>query len=171
MHVEVKVTSAMLEIANQKAKELGELKNSMTQGEGNVTGFLGELIAQHVMGGELHNTRDYDLMLPGDIKADVKSHRSFVVPQPHFNFSLSGINTSQACDIYIFVRLLKDLTSGWCIGWMEKSVFFEEAMFIQQGQVDRRNNWRARCDCWSMTMQQLSDPKSQVILRPKSEPA
>lgn len=85
--IEVSITSEMLQIAKEKAKKLGELRNSITHGEGNVAGYLGELIVQKIMGGEIKDTRDYDLLSPEGVKYDVKTKRCSGVPEPHFECS------------------------------------------------------------------------------------
>ena len=43
------ITSA----ARKKAEELGVVRKSITHGEGNVAGFIGEHLAQSVYGGEM----------------------------------------------------------------------------------------------------------------------
>lgn len=153
--IEVTITDEMLDIAKEKADKLGQLKNSITRGEGNVAGFLGELAVLSVMGGELKGTRDYDIVFDNDVKADVKTKRCTSPPQEHFDCSISDYNTTQKCDRYIFVRVLKDYKKAWILGWYPKEEYYTEATFIQQGQLDRSNNWRAKCDCWNMPISNL----------------
>ena len=59
---ELVITPDMLVEARDKAVEMGQLYNSITRGAGNIAGFIGEAIAQQVLGGTLFNTFDYDLM-------------------------------------------------------------------------------------------------------------
>ena len=47
---EVEISTAMMENARIKAKELGSLRNSITRGGGNIIGFLGEEVAKHCLG-------------------------------------------------------------------------------------------------------------------------
>ena len=61
--VEIEIDSDMLEKAKSRAEKLGQLKNSVTKGQGNVAGILGELITQKAIGGEIKDTRDFDLLL------------------------------------------------------------------------------------------------------------
>lgn len=153
--IEVNITDEMRVLAAQKSEKLGELKNSITRGRGNMTGYLGELAVVYAMGGELKNTRDYDILFDGNIKADVKSKSCAVAPQDHFDCSISDYNTKQNCDRYIFVRVSKDHTKAWIVGWYPKEEYYKESVFIQQGQLDRSNNWRAKCDCWNMPISAL----------------
>lgn len=153
--VEVDITDEMRAQANLKAEKLGELKNSITRGQGNMAGYIGELVVLKILGGELKNTRDFDILFENDIKADVKTKRCATPPQEHFDCSISNYNTKQNCDRYIFVRVLNDYSKAWIVGWYPKQEYYKEAVFIQQGQLDRANNWRAKCDCWNMPISNL----------------
>ena len=155
--IEVTITPEMLERAKNKAKDLGELKNSITRGEGNLAGFIGEEVARAVTGGEIHNTRDYDLVYEDGRKADVKTKRCSSEPQPHYDCSVADFNTSQKCDEYVFVRVLNDYSKGWVCGTMAKEDFYRKATRWNQGQYDPRNRWRCKADCYSVPISQLDE--------------
>jgi hypothetical protein len=158
-YVEVEITEEMLQEAKRKSDDLGELRNSITRGEGNVAGFLGEMIAQKVIGGNIQNTRDYDIVTDDDETWDVKTKRCHGSPEDHWEVSVTNYNTTQKCKRYIFVRILKDYTKGWVIGELPKEEYFTKATFIQQGQYDPRNHWRAKCDCWNVVFTDLNEVK------------
>lgn len=158
-YTEVEITPEMLAEALKKAEKLGELKNSITRGEGNVAGYLGEMVAQKVIGGEIADTRDYDIVTEDGQKWDVKTKRTAVPPEDHFETSVTNYNTTQKCDRYIFVRVLKDYSKGWVIGELPKEEYYKKATFIEQGQYDPRNNWRAKCDCWNVLFTDLNEVK------------
>jgi hypothetical protein len=155
--IEVEVTPEMLERARDKANKLGRLKNSITKGKGNLTGFIGEEIAHVAMGGEIQNTKNFDIVLEDGRKFDVKSKKCRDEPEPHFDCSVANYNTSQKCDEYIFVRVLNDYSKGWVCGSIAKDDFFRKATFWQQGQWDPRNNWRCKADCYSLPISQLDE--------------
>lgn len=157
--IEVDITPAMLELAREKARKLGELRNSITHGEGNLAGYLGELCAQHVIGGVIADTRDYDIVTEDGIKWDVKTKRCGSPPQLHFETSITNFNTTQKCDRYIFVRVMKDYSKGWVCGELPHDEYYKKATFIQQGQFDPRNRWRASCDCWNVPIADLNEVK------------
>ena len=61
----------------ERAQELFDFKvlnNSITKGDGNLAGALGEVIVCDYYNGEQKNTYDYDLILKGK-KIDVKTKR------------------------------------------------------------------------------------------------
>lgn len=157
--IEVEISEEMLAIAKRKAEKLGELKNSITRGEGNIIGYLGELVAQKVIGGEIKDTRDYDIITEDGVKYDVKTKKCVSPPQQHFECSVTNYNTTQKCDKYIFVRVLKDYSKGYICGELPHDEYYKKATFIQQGQLDPRNKWRALCDCWNVPMTDLNEVK------------
>ena len=62
--VEVKVTDEILERAQVMADRMGAIKNSIRKGQGNLAGFIGELIVEHYIGDvQLHSTKDHDMWL------------------------------------------------------------------------------------------------------------
>jgi hypothetical protein len=146
----------MVEKAKEKAEELGVLRNSITSGEGNLAGFLGEYIASLIMGAEWKNTRDYDIVLDG-IKIDVKTKRCTSPPKPYFECSIADFNTSQRCDKYVFVRVMKDLSKAWILGEMGKDEYYQAAVFVEKGQLDPSNGWRCQADCWNVPISQLNE--------------
>jgi hypothetical protein len=155
--IEVTITPEMVEKAKKKAEELGLLKNSITEGQGNLAGFVGEYVAAHVMGGEVKNTRNYDLVMSDGDTIDVKTKRCTSEPKPHFECSIADFNTSQKCDKYVFVRVMKDLSKAWVLGEMGKDEYYETAVFIEKGQLDPSNGWRCKADCWNVPIHQLRE--------------
>lgn len=157
---EIQITPEMLERANKKAEELGELKNSITRGKGNVVGFLGEEIANVILKGDIVNTRDYDIVMEDGTKVDVKSKKCSSEPLDHYDCSVASYNTSQKCDEYVFVRVHKDLTKGWVLGKMKKDEFYKNSVEWKRGQYDPRNRWHCKADCHSMPISQLNEVSS-----------
>ena len=47
--IEVEITEKMKQRAWRKAREMGKLKNSITKGDGNIAGFLGEEGANQII--------------------------------------------------------------------------------------------------------------------------
>jgi hypothetical protein len=155
--IEVTITPEMVEKAKKKAEDLGELRNSITEGQGNLAGFIGEYVAAHIMGGEVKNTRDYDMVMPDETKIDVKTKRCTSPPKPHYDMSVADFNTSQRCDKYVFVRVMKNLSKAWVLGEMDKDEFYQTARFVEEGQYDPSNDWRCKADCWSVLISQLHE--------------
>jgi len=126
--IEVVVTGEMLVTARDKAAEMGKLRNSITRGAGNIAGFIGEAIAQQVMGGVLANTYEYDLILCNGKTVDVKTKQTSVKPLETYECSIAGLNTTQECDYYAFVRVKNDLSVGWFLGVYEKQQYMLDSV-------------------------------------------
>lgn len=155
--IEVKITKAMKERAAKKAQEMGSLNNSITKGEGNLAGFIGEEIANKLIKGKIKNTYDYDIV--SDYTYDVKTKRCTSAPKPYYECSVAAYNIKQRCDRYVFVRVecIDDVcTRAWILGWIDKNEYFDKADRLVKGQVDPRNNFTVKADCFNLRIDQLN---------------
>lgn len=155
--VEVKVTDEMLLSARDKAAEMGTLNNSILRGSGSIAGFIGEEIAKVVLGGNLNNTYDYDLILDNGKTVDVKTKQTSVVPLETYDCSIAAFNTKQDCDYYCFVRVKNDYTIGWYLGVYNKEEYMKEATFMKKGDIDPSNGYVVRSDCYNIKINQLKE--------------
>ena len=153
---EIKITKGMLVDASNRARKLGVLKNSISKGMGNVAGMLGEEIVLKVLGGKLESNYDYDIIFPDGSTTDVKTKLTTVKPLPKYSCSVSAYNIRQKCDSYTFVRVKKDLTVGWFLGSINKLDFFNEARFVEKGEIDPTNEYKARTSCFNCPISVLS---------------
>ena len=101
--IEVKITEQMKQRAWRKAREMGEINNSITHGDGNIAGFLGEQVANEIIKGDITNTYSYDIVKDG-IRYDVKTKRCTSKPKDYYECSIASLQKKQDCDIYVFVR-------------------------------------------------------------------
>lgn len=155
--IEVTITPTMLVEARDKAAEMGRLRNSITSGAGNIAGFIGEFIAQEVLGGALMNTYDYDLVLDNGTKIDVKTKQTSVKPLATYDCSIANLNTKQQCDYYAFVRVKNDFTVGWYLGVYEKQQYMLDAVFMKRGTIDPSNGYVVKSDCYNLKINQLKE--------------
>lgn len=138
--------------------EFGVLRDSFTKGEGNVAGALGEIVTRDFFASLGHSVQlvqeyEYDLTVDG-CKVDVKTKRTSVTPEPHFNASVCAKNTRQACDVYLFARVLDDLSTCFLLGWMTRAEFFTRAFFLCKGEKDAYG-WTVREDCFNTPIESL----------------
>lgn len=154
---EIKITDRMREVAHRKAAEMGTLRNSISKGDGNVIGFLGELAAWSIIGGKIANTYDYDIVLDGNRTVDVKSKRAKVKPLPYYECSVAAYNITQKCDYYCFVRVTNDLDVAWVVGMIDKNKFYERAVYVQKGSIDGNNFFEIKDNCYNIKIQELDD--------------
>jgi hypothetical protein len=155
--IEVVITGDMLVTARDKAAEMGRLNNSITRGQGNLAGFIGEAVAQQVMGGVLANTYDYDLILCNGKTVDVKTKQTSVKPLETYECSIAALNTKQECDYYAFVRVKNDFSVGWFLGVYEKQQYMLDAKYLTKGTIDPSNSYVVKSDCYNLPIHQLKE--------------
>lgn len=149
------VTQDMIESANSRSSKMGELNNSITRGQGNIAGFVGEEIVMdfarefYPYDIRLDDSYDYDLMW-GRWRIDVKTKRTAVAPLDSYEASIAAFNTKQQCDAYVFVRVMNDYSCGYICGWEAKRTYFEKARFLRAGEYDNSNRWTCRADCYNV---------------------
>lgn len=157
--IELKITPEMVSSARAEAQELGSLRNSITSGEGNVAGFIGELLVADFYGAtRVSGNRNYDMTV-GDLRVDVKTKRRTVEPAPHYFATVAAYNTKQECDYYVFTSVLTTLDFGWICGWLSKDEFFEKAQFFRKDDPDPSGQfgWTFTADCYNVPLSELKD--------------
>ena len=152
---EILITKDMINKAKTKANQMGKLNNSITKGQGNIAGFLGEEIVLNYLNENDNNSYDYDLVLKDGRKVDVKTKRTTVKPRTNYDCSVASFNTKQKCDVYIFCRILNDMSRGWILGYKDKKDYFDEARFMKKNQIDPANNFRVKADCYNVAIEDL----------------
>lgn len=141
--------------ARDKSRKMGSLNKSILRGGGNLAGFIGEFVAQVVMGGKIENTFQYDLVLENGEKVDVKTKQTGFEPKPDYDCSVSSESNVQDCDKYAFVRVKNDLTTAWFLGSITKKDFFKKAKHFKKGEIDPSNNYAVKADCWNLKIKDL----------------
>jgi len=158
--VERAVTTPIMTKAHEKSVEMGALRNSLTNGEGNLVGFVGEglvheyLLEQSQMS-NWSNTYDYDIILNGEVTIDVKSKKTGYVPKLDYECSVTALNTKQQCDVYVFTRVKNDMSVGWILGFLPKKDYFDAATLMEKGMIDPSNGWKVKSDCYNVPINEL----------------
>lgn len=145
--------------AEKEAKEIGILKNSIEKGRGNKSGIIGQYIARKVHGGAIEKRRpelyDYDLLLDDGTRVEVKTKRTTVTPKPFYEGSVTKVNDSQRCDIYVFCRVDEKNKIGWYMGYIERDEFLKKSRYMKKGEIDPRNNYKVKKTCWNIDYSEL----------------
>jgi hypothetical protein len=153
--IEIIPTEEMIEQAKLKSHKMGALNHSITNGDGNFCGFLGELIANSVIGGTIINSYDFDILGPNNVRYDIKTKRCTSKPKPHYECSIAAYNMSQNCDVYVFVRVLQSPLKGWILGYYPKNLYFNKARFLKIGDFDSSNSFFVKADCYNLKIEDL----------------
>ena len=163
--IEVKITEEMKQRAWRKSRQMGELKQSITKGDGNIAGFLGEEIANFIIKGKITNTYDYDIITARGTRYDVKTKRCTSAPREHYECSVAAFNTKQKCDHYVFVRIENvggKWGRAWILGSYPKDEYFKDAKFLKKGQRDGDNWFKVKADCYNIPISKLENLKEKV---------
>ena len=170
--VEVKINPQWKKAALKEAEEMGALRKSITNGEGNLAGFVGERVVADYLEVKKANTYEYDLVTKKEKTYDVKTKRCKFKPLPTYTVSVCALNTKQDCDAYIFVRVDNDMTTAWILGYMPKDEFYKKAKFCKRGDIDPDShcNWRFKEDCYNMYIKDLRNirylkPKEKKVIK------
>jgi hypothetical protein len=155
--VEIKVKPQWKRSALKEAEKLGAIRQSITGGAGNLAGFVGERVVADYLSIEKANTHQYDLITKKEKTYDVKTKRCKSKPLPTYTVSVCALNTKQACDAYVFVRIDNEITTAWILGYMPKEKFYKKAKFCKKGELDPDSNcnWRFKEDCYNMYIKDL----------------
>ena len=153
--IEIKVPDDTLLEARRQAVEMGKLHNSITKGQGNVAGFVGELVTADLLGATQQNTYDYDLVLANGQTVDVKTKRTSVTPLPHYDCSVAKLSGHQTCDHYAFVRVKNDYSTAWFLGLVPRVEYYEISRYMQKGDVDPDNGYVVKSTCYNLSIEDL----------------
>ena len=135
----------MIRTATDWAENLGGIYNSITKGDGNYAGRLGELALAKHLGVEVEDHKDYDLIYNGE-RVEVKTKRRATKPKSNYTVNVAYTSIHQKPDKYAFLSLeyadrdsggnYSDLQYIWLCGYKSAEQFFEEAEFWPKGTPD-----------------------------------
>ena len=139
----------------QEAKRLYNFKaltNSITEGESQIYGALGEVMAMDFLRSlnkpvQYVGSYDNDLEING-IKIDVKTIRTDKEPTNDFNLNISAFNTKQETDFYLWCSVAQSMEYGYIIGYLAKDEFYSLAELKKKGEVDF-GEWVFKSDTYS----------------------
>jgi hypothetical protein len=153
--IELEVSGDQFIRARKKATDMGRIANSITNGKGNLAGFIGEIVVADHIGAKEKNTYDYDIIDQVGNTIDVKTKRCNSEPKSYYDCSIAAHGTKQKCDMYVFVRVLNDLSKAWILGKMMKKDYFKKATHHKKGELDPDNKFRFKADCYNVKIDQL----------------
>lgn len=155
--IEITPTKEQIEQAKREAKNLGSLSGSITRGAGNTAGFLGEIIVADILAATRQNTFDFDMVDTSGIKIDVKTKRCTSAPRETYDCVVPAHGSKQACDDYVFVRVLENLSKAWVLGRKPKKEFYANAIYRKKGDVDESCGFVYKASCYVLPVNQLTD--------------
>ena len=167
--IEVTIHPQLKRAALKEARKMGPLKKSITGGDGNLAGFIGERIVANYLDVKKANTYQYDLITKKEKTYDVKTKRCKSKPLPNYTVSVCALNTNQDCDAYVFVRVNIESNTAWILGYMPKNIFYKRAKFCKKGDIDPDSDrgWQFKEDCYNMYIRDLKNISELKVKNPK----
>ena len=153
--IELEISGDQFIRARKKAIDMGTIANSITNGGGNLAGFIGEILVTDYINAKEQNTYDYDIVDLVGNKIDVKTRRCNSEPKPHYDCSIAAHGTKQKCDMYVFVRVLNNFSKGWILGKITKDDYFSKAKYHKKGALDDDNKFRYKTNCYNVKISDL----------------
>lgn len=154
----IKISADQIEMAKE-LYTFTKLKGSITEGESNIYGALGEVVVYDYFKGrgfavDFNSTFDYDLVI-GRYLVDVKTKKTTAIPRNNYLCSIAAYNIRQNCDFYFFLRITERLDVCYLLGYIKKADFFSEAIFNRKGEIDV-NGWTFKADCYNLQIHMLT---------------
>tara|TARA_R110001599_G_scaffold338317_1_gene557275 strand:+ start:66 stop:563 length:498 start_codon:yes stop_codon:yes gene_type:complete len=164
--IEIKINNEQFKRA-EKLYEFKELKGSITKGESNIYGAVGEIVVNDYylnkgVNVDFTSTFDYDLIID-NYKVDVKTKKytSKFKPNMKWNLNISDYNTTQKCDFYFFIGVSDDFSNAFLYGYIDNKTFYAKAIFNKKNKIDPNGNglWRFKDDCYNLPISSLEKLK------------
>lgn len=150
------IPKKILAKAALRSQQLGSLNNSITKGDGNLVGYIGQMLVAEYLNANETDTYEYDVEKNG-IRFEVKTKRCTSKPRTDYDCSVSEANAKQKCDYYVFVRVLEDFSKAWILGKKKREDYFGQARFCKKGEKDNKSHlgWTFKADCYNLEISQL----------------
>jgi len=180
----------MVTNAQNKAKKLGKIKNSILRGGGNAAGYLGEEAVASYIGAEITSCDEgsgkynFDITTRDERKVEVKTKRRTVScidddgnDRGFYEVSIAKTSVHQRPELYIFVNIHFDdyrkdengvaryygIRNIEILGQMEPEDYFAEARFVPKGELDPSNNFVAHADMYNLPISELESLDDSLL--------
>lgn len=145
-------------IEAQKLYNFKALNNSITEGESQIYGALGEVMVMDFLRSlnkpvQYIGSYDYDLEINGK-KIDVKTIKTDKEPTNDFNANISAFNTRQKTDFYLWCSVAESMKYGYIIGYLEKDEFYRVAELKKKGEIDF-GSWVFKSDTYTTKVKNI----------------
>lgn len=153
-HVTIPEDAPIRDSARQEAEQLGNLRGSIENGDGNFAGLLAEFVVADSIGAVRRPTYEYDIVR-NDVSIDVKTKRRTVKPKPSYEASIADYNTEQGADVYYFTSYNTDSNVFSLLGYVTTDNYYQMATFHEEGDYDADNNFTFKADCYNLRYDKL----------------
>ena len=134
------------------------LKNSIKEGEGNLLGAIGEIVAYDYYKSHekivIHSGDfNFDLLIDGS-KIEVKTMEVNATPKDYHECNISLYNAEQDCDYYLFLNVDSNHSTAYIKGYVSKQRFKKIRQLRLKGE--KNGSFEYKCDTFVVLNSQLS---------------
>jgi hypothetical protein len=155
--IKLQITPGQIERA-EKLFSFNKLKNSIKEGEGNLTGAIGEIVAFDYYEQQdklvIHSGDfNFDLLIDGS-KIEVKTMEVNATPKEYHECNVSLYNAEQKCDYYLFLNVDSSHSTAHIKGYVSKERFKKIRQLRLKGE--KNGSFEYKCDTFVVLNNQLS---------------
>lgn len=164
-----------IDAAIKRADGREHLNNSFTKGKSSPHGKVGELLVpwyyknivmRQSVGRDIYQ---WDWFAPLVNRLEVKTKVCTSDPQPHYLASVADAHhtqTLQDCDWYCFLRIRKDYSRAYILGFLPKDLFVEQSEYYYEGEMDPSSNgmFPFKENCWNVRADELIPPPFETAV-------
>jgi hypothetical protein len=155
--IKLQITESQIERA-KKLFSFNKLKNSLRNGEGNLLGAIGEIVAFDYYQGQdklvIHSGDfNFDLLIDGS-KIEVKTMEVNATPKEYHECNVSLYNAEQQCDYYLFLNVDSNHSTAYIKGYVSKQRFKKIRQLRLKGE--KNGSFEYTCDTFVVLNNQLS---------------
>lgn len=145
-------------IEAKRLYDFKKLRNSITEGQSQIYGALGEVMVMNFFKLYYENVEyvgsyDFDIKINGK-KIDVKTIKTDKEPTKDFNANISAYNITQKTDFYLWCSVAENMKYGYIIGYLEKDEFYKIAQLKKKGEIDW-GNWVFKSDTYTTQIKNI----------------
>ena len=155
--IKLQITESQIKRA-KKLFSFNKLKNSIKNGEGNLLGAIGEIVAFDYYQEQdklvIHSGDfNFDLLIDGS-KIEVKTMECNSTPKGEYEFNVSLYNAEQQCDYYLFLNVDSSHSTAFIKGYVSKERFKKIRQLRLKGE--KNGSFEYKCDTFVVLNNQLS---------------
>jgi hypothetical protein len=155
--IKLQITESQIERA-KKLFSFNKLKNSIKEGEGNLLGAIGEIVAFDYYQEQdklvIHSGDfNFDLLIDGS-KIEVKTMEVNATPKEYHECNVSLYNAEQQCDYYLFLNVDSSHSTAYIKGYVSKERFKKIRQLRLKGE--KNGSFEYKCDTFVVLNSQLS---------------
>lgn len=155
--IKIQITPEQIKRA-EKLYLFNKLKNSIKNGEGNLLGAIGEIVAFDYYEQQdklvIHSGDfNFDLLIDGS-KIEVKTMEVNATPKEYHECNVSLFNAEQECDYYLFLNVDSNHSTAYIKGHISKQRFKKIRQLRLKGE--KNGSFQYKCNTFIVLNGQLS---------------